>query len=538
MRKPMAVDPVMTSYYSHAAKPVLSSRLLDDMGDASFFELHQRDGADSAVTKVGEKGKFACFVQAERDGRRVMRLTSAVISGPPNKDKGRGWGGATLRRLFDGEDWTGSNRVSFEVYPDLPGFRVVSLCVYLYNDSEVKLPNHVLREGLHFIVLKNQQWNFCSWEFPELRRDKVTAFGFEYRLQGAEPGACGMVTYDFANLKLETVEADHTKGWEPKSGDIVFSHTGYNIGSRKTALARDLKTDSFTLYRVGDGHTAYTGPITALSAYTGTYQVLDFSDFNEAGRYYIKAGDTVTRPFAIGDSIWRAAVEKVINSFFCLRCGYPVPGIHDVCHQDLLARHGELSKVINGGWHDAGDLSQGIVNSAEAAYAMMSLHNTLEGKEPELAELLLEEARWGQDWVLKTRFADGFRASWQTMDYWTDGVFGTVDDTAFDVSRNAYNNFICAASEALAAQVYAQEDAPFALFNLNAAEEDFQFAAEDAVSEETIDVYAQGALAAVELYNATRRQSYLDKAVEYAHVIMACQQTELPDWDIPMRGFF
>jgi len=535
----MTIDPKLTSYHQHAIKPVLQSRVLDDMSDASTFELtaHTQDG--QVTLKAGETGEFANFQKAHRDEKSVMRLNCAVMAGPHNEALGRGWGGAILKRPFNGEDWSDNNRISFEVFPDLPGFRTVSLCVYLYNDGEVKNPDHMARTGMHFIILQNHQWNFCTWEFPDLCRDKATGIGFEYRMQGAEPGASQTVTYDFANLKLETVDADHVKGWQPKEGAIVFSHTGYTPNAPKTAIANGLDATQFQIMRADDGSVAFEGKVRREETHTGTYDLLDFSPLSEEGRYYIKVGSATTKTFNICKNVWRSAVEKVINSFFCLRCGYPVPGIHDICHEDFQVRYGDIVKVMNGGWHDAGDLSQGIINSAEAAYTMMALSTALKNKDANLAELLYEEARWGQMWVLKTRFPDGHRASWLTLDIWTDGVIGTADDIVHKAVRRAYDNFVCAATEALAAQFFKEEDTPFARYNLQAAEEDFAYAVEDATeNKHRLDICSQGALAAIELYKATGKTCYLDKAVEYASIIVGCQQTDLPDWKIPMRGFF
>ena len=45
-------------------------------------------------------------------------------------------------------------------------------------------------------------------------------------------------------------------------------------------------------------------------------------------------------------------------------------------------------------------------------YATLSLAESLkqEGEDPALTARLLEEARWGLNWVLKTRFGDGYAA--------------------------------------------------------------------------------------------------------------------------------
>ena len=67
----------------------------------------------------------------------------------------------------------------------------------------------------------------------------------------------------------------------------------------------------------------------------------------------------------------------MLNSFFCQRCGFTVPGIHGVCHRDWQVQRGEQRIVINGGWHDAGDLSEGVVNTAESVHAMLALAERL-----------------------------------------------------------------------------------------------------------------------------------------------------------------
>jgi hypothetical protein len=64
--------------------------------------------------------------------------------------------------------------------------------------------------------------------------------------------------------------------------------------------------------------------------------------------------------------------------------------VHGICYRDWTSVHGGNRLVINGGWHDAGDLSQGLGNTGEAVYAMFSLAERLRArdKDPELYERL------------------------------------------------------------------------------------------------------------------------------------------------------
>src|SRR5580658_5859798 len=81
----------------------------------------------------------------------------------------------------------------------------------------------------------------------------------------------------------------------------------------------------------------------------GKYQVLDFSEVRQAGSYAIRAGDTLTRPFRIGDDAWKSSVWKAINFMYSERCGTEIPGIHGRCHQDISTPPGDQRIVVNGG---------------------------------------------------------------------------------------------------------------------------------------------------------------------------------------------
>ena len=119
----------------------------------------------------------------------------------------------------------------------------------LYNDGQIEGgPGQPTLGAYNYILLKPNQWNHVVWEIPHLTRDKVTAVEFIYRLQGNEPGAATTVCYDFDQLELQTVDADHYEGWNVAPGRIAFCHTpATGLGSPKTAVASDLPTANFKL---------------------------------------------------------------------------------------------------------------------------------------------------------------------------------------------------------------------------------------------------------------------------------------------------
>ncbi len=511
-------------------KPVIESRLLDDMESPQTWR-HRGFGQ---MTFVDEP-----VVQ----GAKSLRLTSPTKGDKPGGNNARPWGAATAFRTVAGEDWTQWNRLSFHVYPDLPGFKVVSLNLTFHNDGAEKVPGPYGRNGLNFVILKNHQWNHVVWEIAHLGRDKVTGIEFSYRLQGNEPGATETVTFYFDQLELQKVVPDYYEGWNVAPGRIAYCHSGYPPASIKIALASDLSAGEFTLHDAKTGRRVHHAKVQEKTTPLGRFQVMDFTAFHRPGEYILRAGDRVTRPFPIADNAWRDSIIKTINHFYCQRCGYAVEGIHDVCHKDWLCAHGDRRIHINGSWHDAGDLSQGLVNTSEAVYAMFALAEELKTRDSAVSMRLIQEAKWGLAWVLKTRFGDGFRCNWATMDFWTDGVIGTVDDVTARAGNSPFENFIAASAEAIAARILRDLDKEASAAALAAAKEDWQFAM-NAGRRDRLDTAAAGLNASLDLYDAllaqgdaAAAQPYKTAALELARVVIDSQQQTATD-DLPIKGFF
>ena len=110
--------------------------------------------------------------------------------------------------------------------------------------------------------------------------------------------------------------------------------------------------------------------------------------------------------------------------------------------------------VVNGGYHDAGDLSA-TGNTPAMTYSLLTLAERLqqENDDPELLNRVIEEATWGLNWVLKTRFGGGYRSTGQNISHWTDGIMGNADDRFGQAVNDPQWNFRVAAVEALASRV-------------------------------------------------------------------------------------
>lgn len=547
------------------SKKVISNRVLDDMETLAHWASFTTGApkvvdarVDQTATERSQSAaEIAVSPEPSRFGRPALRLRLPARLNVPGPANGRGWGSAGVRRLFAGEDWRGFNRISLWIHPDCPGFNVVSLELRIYNDGLQKLPASFGQEGETTVVLRNHEWNQVVWEIGNVARDKVTTFEVSCLMSGHEPGAADTLTYDFAQLELQAVDPDYVEGWVVWPGRISYSHTGYQSGATKSALASGLKAGSFSVLDEATGKTVLTKPIQNVTTHLGEFQIMDFSELRRSGTFVLQAGEARTEAFRIDTNVWRPTILKALNFLYAERCGMAIPGVHDICHRDWTVVHGDQRIVINGGWHDAGDLTQGLGNTGEIVYGLFSLAERLQlaKEDPELYDRVLQEARWGLDWILKTSFGDGFRDQGSVNSRWTDGILGNSDDITVTARNSPMGNFTAAAAEAIAARVLKESDSRLAAYSLQMAEADWRFACDGMSSSNGVaakelwrgtfdsdnvehETASAGVLASVDLWLATGNSRYADKAVDLAKIILASQERTRPHWDVPLLGFF
>jgi hypothetical protein len=517
---------------------------------------------DARVTaKINEsKSMVTDMVLSDKifhEGTHSLRIKLPTKLDGPGPKSGRGWGAAGVWRVFENEDWSTFNRISLWIYPDCPGFYQNWLELRLFNEGSEKLPAPFGQEGETTVLMRNHEWNHVVWEIGNVARDKISKFEISSWMPGNEPETADTITYYFDDLKLEKVKPDYIEGWDVWPGRISFSHTGYQSGSSKSAVATDLKASTFNLVNTESHQIVLSKPVQTVKSHLGVFQLLDFSEMQQPGSYFIEAGETKTQPFSINSAVWEETIWKALNFFYCERCGISIPGVHGACHRDWTCIHGDKRIVINGGWHDAGDLTQGLRNTGEAVYSMFSLAEQMykRGDNPKLYDRLLEEAQWGLDWILKTSFGDGYRNEGSVNSRRTNGIIGDFDDVTSTAKNTPKSNFITSAAEAIAFNVLKERDSRLANYSLKMAKADWQFAIDNLVFEEEPseseiwsgsfdsgkvlhDVASAGIAASVQLWRATGDSRYAAKAAELAKIIIASQQRKIPDWDVPFTGFF
>lgn len=459
------------------------------------------------------------------------------------------FGSAQMSFSFSREDWRPYNRLRFQVRPEILGARILHLNVSVESRGEIPVPDPYFREGATVFDLENGKWNDCIWEFAAMPRDAVCKLSFYVFCSGHDVSAGEELSYTYRDIVLERVEnPEHEHGWENPAPGIRLSTVGYWPKGGKTAIGT-VDGKEFQLVRADTGETVYAGPVNRIENQRGAFDVLDFTDFETPGRYFLRAGKVKSCPFEIGEDLCTESLWKVLNFFYCERCGFPVPGKHGACHQDIVAHHNGVAMSFSGGWHDAGDVSQQAAQTGEVVQALFENARKCEAGSP-LYLRLMEEAQWGLDFILRTRFGDGYRATSAGATRFTDGLIGNFDDVEARVHNHSYENFLFSGIEAYAAETLRGYDDELADCALKAAREDFTFA-EKKFAETGVDpahmyehtynsglsqYYAVIVWAASWLYRSVKDESYAQTAREYAQKLLACQ--ERGEAGLELTGFF
>ncbi len=314
------------------------------------------------------------------------------------------------------------------------------------------------------------------------------------------------------------------------------------------------------------------------------YYELDFSSLKTPGRYRIRleeSGNT-SSDFTIGQ--YPAYHEDLLFFMRQQRCGYN-PFLDSVCHmrdgRSFYAPFPDETFVdASGGWHDAGDQLKYLITASNATARMMLAYELEKAKFGDFVDDLgredrpngipdiLDEAKWGLDWIHKLhpkagqlfhQVADdrdhrgfklpendnadyGWGANSYRPVYFADGM---PQGLAQFKSRSTGIANIAGRSAAAMAMAYRiwktdLKDTAFALKCLNAAEdlyamgksqEGFQqgnsFGAPYRYNEDTwADDMEYGA---AELFKATRKPAYLADAKRYAKLAGTTSWMEFED---------
>lgn len=434
-------------------------------------------------------------------------------------------------------NWTDFNRFIAEVYIKSTGYYNFYFHFVIHNKNNT---------FTHACSLKTNEWNKVNFEFDHNLREEITKVDMGVLITGCPPEGLPDVEVTFKDISIEKVKEDYTLGWNLEER-FAFSHIGYFINSEKKITTSKYEEGNFKIYDL-DNNLVYQNKVEVLNNDLGNYVICDFSEYNIPGEYYLSYGSRTTNVFVISDDYLNSSILSSLNFLYSLRCGEEVKGVHSPCHLNSYAVDLSGNKVpVFGGWHDAGDVSQFEICTGEMAHAVMDLVDVIQDEN--IKSLLKEEARVGLNWLLRTRFNDGYRVMGVTYSIWRDNIdyADSHNLNPMKAEEGAFENLIASAAEAKAYSIYKDEDPIFADWCLRCAVEDYEHAVREIENgiytkrwgkTPESQLYGEAILTCVMLYNSTNESKYLDDAVEYAKIVMECQQREYPNWDIPLRGFF
>jgi len=373
-------------------------------------------------------------------------------------------------------------------------------------------------------------------------------------------------------LSILAITANHAQA----DTHIRLNQLGYAPGGVKIAIAFSggPLPEQFEVKDAVTQVTVFSGvsfPVRGAWGQFTHHAELDFTSFNQEGRFFIQLGSSKSRVFTVRRNVIVDVPDQLLGFMRQQRCGYN-PYVDAVCHSfDGRTAYGPMPAGsyldATGGWHDAGDQLKYLLTSSNATAQMLLAFQL--GDKAKFADRfnnfgqpgsngtadLLDEARWGLEWMLRLhpapdqlyhQIADdrdhkGFRLPQnETVDYgWGAGSYRVVyfadgkpqglKEYRSDSTGVANLSGRYAAAMALGYQVWSGDakSRSFAGALLKAAVEVYAMGkAKEGVQQGNSYGapyrYAETTWAddmewgAAELYRATRNETYLRDAKRYA----------------------
>lgn len=232
------------------------------------------------------------------------------------------------------------------------------------------------------------------------------------------------IRFRFAAIIL-AVSAHVSLGAAEDAPYVRIDLIGYAPAGTKVAIAmgrQELPT-RFQVVDAATGRVVFKGDGRQLEQPWGEFShhsELDFSALVKEGEYFIRLGDVKSPVFRVQRGVYAELPDQLLEFMRQQRCGYN-PWVDAVCHSyDGRTVDGPLpagSYVdARGGWHDAGDQLKYLLTASNATGQMLLAYQLGSAKPqaafgdrvnewgqpaPNGVPDLLDEARWGLDWMLR-----------------------------------------------------------------------------------------------------------------------------------------
>lgn len=204
---------------------------------------------------------------------------------------------------------------------------------------------------------------------------------------------------------------------------IYISLGGYISDSKKTAVCHTVN-NTFSIVELPSEKVVYTGELSQLINDPDSgdqIKIADFTGFNTEGTYCLKCGYRRSESFVIADKPYAQLKDKLLLGIHLNRCGYDLSKsdipedckdfIHDRCHTEFTPMYyGGQQLDVSGGWHEGSSYGKFVTVTASACasllYSYMLYPKSFEADGDKLPPIL-DECRWGLEWLLKMQGADG-----------------------------------------------------------------------------------------------------------------------------------
>jgi len=278
----------------------------------------------------------------------------------------------------------------------------------------------------------------------------------------------------------------HWNTWRRSSigkADPPFSHLGASqVGYGPSMLKQFTSARRFGSFQVvveSSGAVAFAGGPPARVVHTellgdvGTVFVGDFTALAAPGRYHIVTDDgQVSFPFDIGIDLFDGPVRAVQRAFYYQRAFTAIAAPYAQGPWVHASDAGKAPPGVKMGWHDAGDYSIYSATLGNALFWLLEAYSDFaptsdDTNIPESGNGvpdLLDEARWGLEWLMSVREpSGGFRNTTCQEHY---GRYGTNAPEDVPPYKNGEVGTIATARAvanlAYAAALFRGHDGPFA----------------------------------------------------------------------------
>ena len=212
---------------------------------------------------------------------------------------------------------------------------------------------------------------------------------------------------------------------------VRVNQLGYRVEDAKVAVAfsSGALPVRFSVVGVEDRRVAFEGEVRRVAGrwgQFGNHAELDFTGLRKAGRYFLRLGSAESVSFEVGAGVYAVLPDALLEFMRQQRCGYN-PFLDAVCHPfDGRTAYGPEAPGTyldaTGGWHDAGDQLKYLLTSSNATAQMLLayvLASSTRGRAARAHSVfkdefdgqghsgangtpdVLDEARWGLEWMLK-----------------------------------------------------------------------------------------------------------------------------------------